>query len=196
MAPNQLNNVVTPAAGLLFTGGRSARMGVDKALIDVEGEPLVSRVLRALDVLVPVVIVGGRQEDFGDLDALWCADLYPGEGPLGALISGMHQVRCDTVVAVACDLPHLTSNSVEVLVNQLVTSGGAVAVPLVAGRHQWHVAAWRRDQLAILEDAFLRGVRSLYRVAAELGVVSVVFADSNEFLDVDTPDDLSRAFPE
>ncbi len=196
MASNELTRDRAPAAGLILAGGRSKRMGVNKALLDVGGAPLITRVLGAFDTLTPVVIVGGRHEDFKDLDAAWCGDEQPGEGPLGALISGMHQLQAEIVVAAACDLPHLASNSVEQLIDELRRSSAGVAAPLVSGTHQWHVAAWRRAGLESLELAFARGERSLRHVANELGVVSVVFADNANFVDVDTPDDFSRAFPE
>ncbi len=196
VAPNELSNDRSGAAGLIFAGGRSSRMGTDKALIDIGGEPLISRVLRAVRSLHPVVIVGGQSENFQALDASWCGDEHPGDGPLGALITGMHVVRSKIVVGVACDLPNLAPQHVQQLVEQLQRSTACVAAPLVSGTHQWHVAAWQRDCLPQLETAFSRGERSLRRVALELGVVSVVFADNTSFVDVDTPDDFTQAFPE
>ncbi len=182
-------------AGLVFAGGQSTRMGADKAVLHVDGQPLIARVLTALGGLSTVVIVGGNEDDFRELDVRWLADAHPGEGPLGALITGMKHVAAEHVVAAACDLPHLRASIVDELIGQLRSSGAQVATPLIAGTHQWHVAAWSNDALPALEDAFSRGERSLRSAANELDVVSVVFASQREFDDVDTPDDLARAFP-
>lgn len=196
MAPEPLSQPRSDAAGLIFAGGQSSRMGTDKALMDVQGEPLINRVRRALVLLDPVVVVGGRAEDFDGVTERWCADEHPGQGPLGALITGMRVVGEDIVVGAACDLPNLSSTHVGALVDQLRSTTAGVAAPLVGGTHQWHVAAWRRSRLPQLEHAFARGERSLRRVAVELGVVSVVFTNTAGFVDLDTPDDVAQAFPE
>ncbi len=171
-------------------------MGVDKALLRVDGQPLIARVLRALHGLGTVVIVGGNEDDFREMEVPWLADAHPGEGPLGALITGMKHVDAEVVVATACDLPFLRADIVDELIRQLRSSGAQVAAPLIAGTYQWHVAAWSHDAVPTLEAAFSRGERSLRGAVNELDVVSVVFASPRDFADVDTPDDFARAFPE
>lgn len=186
----------SPTAGLVFAGGQSTRMGLDKAVLHVDGQPLIARVLTALCGLGAVAIVGGNEDDFREMDVRWLADAHPGEGPLGALITGMKHVEAEVVVAAACDLPHLRADIVDELIWQLRSSGAQVATPLIGGTYQWHIAAWSNDALPALEAAFSRGVRSLRGAASGLNVVSVVFASHRDFDDVDTPDDLARAFPE
>jgi len=170
-------------------------MGADKATIEIGGELLVSRVIRALSVVDEVRIVGGDAGTFQHMGAGWCADSYPGEGPLGALVSGFHCTEHDVVVACACDLANLTSSSVDALLYERRRSDAAVAVPLIRGRLQWHVAAWHRRALPTLERAFDAGERSLHRTARALDLVAIVLSHGDEFLDIDTPDDLRRLFP-
>jgi molybdopterin-guanine dinucleotide biosynthesis protein A len=183
------------SAGLVFVGGRSSRLGVDKATLDIGGDRLVSRVIRALSIVDEVLVVGGDAGTFQEMAVGWCGDAYPGEGPLGALLSGFGCVDHDVVVACACDLANLTSSSLDMLLYERRRSGAAAAVPLISGRLQWHVAVWHRRALPVLEQAFQAGERSLHRAARTLDLVAVVLPYGDEFLDIDTPEDLRRLLP-
>lgn len=170
-------------------------MGVDKAMIEIAGEPLVSRVIRALSVVDEVKVVGGNADTFENIGVAWCADVYPGEGPLGALLSGFGCSNHDVVVACACDLAYLTSASIDALLVERHRSGAAVAVPLIDGRLQWHVSAWHRSAVLTLDHAFRSGERSIHRAARDLDLVAVLLSDRHEFVDIDTPEDLDKLLP-
>jgi len=96
---------VTRVAGLLLTGGSSRRFGVDKALIQIDGERLVDRVARAFgDAVAPVIEVGPGYTSFSAV-----REEPPGDGPLAALVAGaaaveVHGPRMPAVV-LAVDLP-------------------------------------------------------------------------------------------
>ncbi|TML12241.1 MAG: hypothetical protein E6G39_12150 [Actinobacteria bacterium] len=95
--------------GAVLAGGSSSRMGRDKALIEVAGEPLVQRVARALTAAGAerVVVIGGDRRRIEALGLEVVADRFPGEGPLGGVLTAMsaidapvmgargaHQPRC------------------------------------------------------------------------------------------------------
>ena len=72
-------------AGAVLTGGRSSRMGRDKATLPVDGVPMAARVADALRRAgaEPVLAVGGDQAALEALGLTWVADRHPGEGPSG-----------------------------------------------------------------------------------------------------------------
>jgi molybdopterin-guanine dinucleotide biosynthesis protein A len=185
---------VTPSGvhGLVFAGGASERMGQDKAMLDVGGRPLIAVVLDALSGLDTVTVVGGDEATFSSFQVGWCADETPGQGPLGALLSGWHAIGADVVVAAACDLPSVNSETVSELVRQRATTDADLCVPLIGGQKQWHLAAWATSALPSLERAYSNGERSLRHAALGLKTIAVVLADAAVFSDVDTPDDLTR----
>jgi molybdopterin-guanine dinucleotide biosynthesis protein A len=90
--------------GAVLTGGRSRRMGRDKAFVGVEGEPMVRRVVRALRAggAIEVVAVGGDETGLlaEDLDR-FVPDLHPGEGPLGGVLAALDAAPAAIVVVVA-----------------------------------------------------------------------------------------------
>jgi molybdenum cofactor guanylyltransferase len=92
--------------GLVLCGGASRRMGIEKALLEIDGRPLVlavaERLGRAAD---PVFLAPGTPGRLGDLGYPEVADEVPGTGPLGGLVAGLVVSPHELVAAVAVDMP-------------------------------------------------------------------------------------------
>jgi molybdenum cofactor guanylyltransferase len=94
------------SAGIILAGGRSSRMGIDKALLEIDGETLLARSTRAVSAVVNEVLIVGRTElppQIVGTPAI--EDMYPGAGPLGGIASGLARVGAKRALVVACDLP-------------------------------------------------------------------------------------------
>ncbi len=190
--------------GAVLAGGTSSRMGTDKAFVEIGGVPMVVRAVGALRAAgaAPVLVVGGdavRLNGLG-LDAL--GDLFPGEGPLGGVITALraldsHSDALDAVVTLPCDVISPDAAAVRRVLAGLAAApsadGSAAAdliVPIGAGVPQWAHAAWRRRCLGPLTEAFERGVRALHAVARQLHAVEVEVPGEGWFRDADRPEDL------
>jgi molybdopterin-guanine dinucleotide biosynthesis protein A len=169
-------------------------MGRDKALIHIGGDAMATRVARALSAggCRPVVAVGGDAAPLAALGLTVVADRFPGEGPLGGVITALEQFReAQAVVVAACDLPHLTAATVESLTRALAADGrAAVAVAAVGGR-QALCAAWRPSAAAALAAEFVGGERRLGEAVGRLRVVEVT-VPASELVNVNTPTDLRQ----
>ena len=172
---------------VILTGGASRRMGRDKAFVEVDGEPLVLRVARALSDAATITAVGGDLVALSQLGLEAESDAHPGDGPLGGIARALTIGDAEVVVVVACDLPFLNGATVRELVASVGDHDAAVAV--VDGHRQPVLAAWRRG--APVAQAFARGERSPLRVLDTLDVVEVVLDDARSALDLDTPEDLT-----
>src|SRR6266536_4041886 len=91
-----------PMTGLVLSGGRSRRMGTDKARLLVQGQPLILRVAqRVAEVARPVLLATGRPGRLGPLGYAEVADEVPGSGPLGGLTAGLAASPHQLVAVVA-----------------------------------------------------------------------------------------------
>src|SRR5580704_16642455 len=105
------------AAAFILAGGRSSRMGRDKAWLELAGQPLVLRLARAVEPLVSAVTVIGPPERFESLGLAAIPDRIParaasGEsscGPLGGIITALNATQCSWNLVLACDLPYITT---------------------------------------------------------------------------------------
>lgn len=104
-----------PLTALVLTGGRSSRMGRNKALLSLEpgGPPVVSLAVERLRrVADELLLVGSDPEPYAFLGLPQVPDVFPDAGSLGGIYSGLAAARNPYALAVACDMPFL---SVELL---------------------------------------------------------------------------------
>jgi molybdenum cofactor guanylyltransferase len=164
---------VTPFSGVVLTGGQSRRMGRDKALIAVAGEPLLLRTARTLREggALDVMAVGGDGDAIAALGLAWSADLYPGEGPLGGIITALRVASADVVVVVATDLVALTPSTIHAVVGGLTPEADVALVD--SGRVEPLCGAWRRRAEPSLTAAFAAGERAVHAALDDLALVTV-----------------------
>jgi molybdenum cofactor guanylyltransferase len=170
-------------------------MGTDKALLEIDGVPMVVRVAAALAAAGAshVAVVGGDTSRLRSLAHTVIADDHPGQGPLGGILTALaHGDPHELVAVLSCDLRAPSPDAIRSTVDALVDRpDGACAVPEAGGRPQWLHAAWRPSHaLPTLTRAFDAGTRSVWRAVAGLAVVTVVGVPPDHLVDVDTRDDL------
>ncbi len=178
-----------PFAGAVLVGGRSSRMGTDKARLVIDGMALADRAAGVLEAAGadPVVFVGadpGR----GRARRPVVDDRFPGEGPMGGVVSALGSIGHDLVGVVACDMPALAVDEFHRLLGAI--GAADVAVTVAAGIDQPLHALWSRQALPVLARAFDDGERSLRRALGLLAVVRVPAGDPLHLIDIDTPEDL------
>ncbi len=138
----------------------------------------------------PVIAVGGNSEALAALGLSTIADLWPGDGPLGGVITALeHFDGSDAVVVVACDLPQLAAATVTELVSALVASADIDLAMAVTDRKQPLCAAWRPRAANQLSVVFAAGGRRLLDALTDLHVAEVSVAVP-ELTNVNTVDDL------
>lgn len=181
--------------GAVLCGGASRRMGTDKALVEVDGRAMAARVAGALDAAgaSSVVAVGGDEQALRSLGLTVVSDRWPGEGPLGGLVSALDAPgREPLVVVLGCDLVRPSASEVHRLVGRSVGGDADAVIPRVGERAQWLHGVWRRRVARVLEDVFASGERSLFAAVSGLEVDFVEVDDAGPYADADTPSDLPR----
>jgi molybdenum cofactor guanylyltransferase len=114
---------------VVLCGGRSTRMGRDKAALPFGGETLLQRVVRVLGAVVAEVVVVSRPgQALPDLppDVRPAHDEAIDRGPLGGLLAGLRASSADAVWASACDVPFLHPAVVDLLFRRLGAHDAAV----------------------------------------------------------------------
>lgn len=100
-------------------------MGVDKALVSVDGEPLLQRQVRLLRALQPrEIFIAGRSFSQSDVRSL--ADVEPEIGPLGGLLAALRVCRAPFLLALAVDLPAMTADYLRDLLKACAPGRGVV----------------------------------------------------------------------
>lgn len=148
-------------------------MGSDKASLEIDGVPMAELVIRAATEAgaAEVLVVGGAQAAAKGFSATWKKDGWPGEGPLGGVITALKAASNDLVVVLSCDMPFLTPAVVSSLV---AGAAGAQAAVGRTDRLNWMCAAWSKAEcLETLLSVWKRNERAVHRAAVLLDVAEV-----------------------
>lgn len=173
----------------VLAGGKSSRMGVDKALLEVDGVPMAQRVAQALSAATnaEVLLIGGPASSANLLGLAHAPDAIEGEGPLVGVWTAMSATAGDVIIS-ACDLPFLNVATVSKFLEARCVSGD-VAVAVVDGTLQQSLARWNRRVFTRVAEAVESGERSLRAVLAMVDVVEVQ-CERSALLNANRPSDL------
>ena len=180
---------------LLLVGGESRRMGRDKATIEIDGQPLWERQLEILRALAPKrIFVSARLAPSwlpSDVESL--LDDPPSRGPLSGLAKALEVMRTTHLLALAVDMPFMTSQELRGLWEKAQIGQGVV--PVIRGRVE-PLAAVYPAQVATDFAAALTGTDfSLQLIVRKLAadkkvqLVTVSAEDGNLYRSVNEPGD-------
>lgn len=181
------------AVGVVLCGGSSSRMGADKATLLLDGVALARRAADALRAagVGTVLTVGGDGPALAGAGDRHLADQHPGDGPLGGVATAAAAVPGSALVVVACDLPDLDPQVLELLwAAGRAQPGEHAVVPVVEGQEQWAVALVPGAVAGRTVERFAAGARSLRDGYGE--VVTVDVGPGRSLTDLDTPEDVRR----
>jgi molybdopterin-guanine dinucleotide biosynthesis protein A len=152
--------------GYVLAGGGSRRFGQDKALVEIDGQPMLARMIALLrGVPMDVKMIAGRGK-YAAFGAEMVEDRWPGEGPLGGIITaledaGKNATPCEWSLAVSCDMPFLTREWLGFLCERAGKSEAQVVLAHSAHGPEPLCACWRTAAAKSLRAAFERGVRKV-----------------------------------
>lgn len=146
------------AEAAILAGGRARRLGGrQKALLEVDGEAILVRQLRALRPRVRRVgVVAEKLAPFREFDVEPIADRYPGAGPLAGIEAALAAARAPRVFVVACDMPDLSPGAIELLLAR-ADAGADLVVPVAGGRPQPLCAVYAACAGPLVRERLSRG---------------------------------------
>jgi molybdopterin-guanine dinucleotide biosynthesis protein A len=183
-------------SAILLAGGRSRRMGEDKATVVVAGEPLWQRQLRVLRQLRPEALwVSARAAPF------WCpqeieivADRPASRGPLSGVAAGLGRLRTSHLLVLAIDLPRMTEEHLRKLWG--LARPGTGVVPLLDDFVEAQCAVYPAEAAAAAEevlnnqDASLRHFAHMLQRQGRAQVYPLALEERYLYLNMNTPQDL------
>src|SRR5580704_16276276 len=159
--------------GFVLAGGKSRRMGQDKARLEIEGKPLVLRAAELLRPFVHAVTLLGPPDRYGNFGLPVVADRWPEQGPLAAVCTGLLQTTADWNVFLACDLPLLSSKFLHLLTERIRTSQADAVVPRTLDGWQPLCAAYHSRCRPAFLCALEENRRSMIELIDEIRVDTI-----------------------
>ena len=186
---------VSDITGVLLAGGKSLRMGRDKACIEVAGKTLAARSLDLLRRYFAKILIAGDRPDLAVPGIPAIPDIYPGSA-LGGLHTGLLSADTEWIFVVPCDMPYPDHRILEIMLNR--RTGHDAVVPRTPNGYEPVFALYRKSCLPQMEKML---GKNQYRIYAFYQRINVRYLDWDEMpddwekslLNVNTPEALSRA---
>jgi len=178
----------------IMLGGRSTRMGRDKALVSLGGRTLLERAVeRWRDY------GGGLQLSVGTPERAELApervtavtDVYPQRGPMGGLHAGLRACRTPLLLLVAVDCPFLGPEQADALLEKLGSADACVYT--LEGRAQPLFGLYCRGCEADAEQLLLGGENRMMGLLERVNTAYLETEDREAFRNLNTPEELAEA---
>ena len=154
---SQSETVATPIpfTGYVLAGGQSTRMGRDKALLEIDGQPLIQSAVSLLKALTERVVILGPAEKYGFLGLPVLPDMVPSRGPLSAIYTGLERSGTVVNLFLACDMPLMEEMLLKLLVERAPLAD-AVLMRLDDGSLEPLCAVYNRSCLPTVKSNYER----------------------------------------
>lgn len=194
----------------ILMGGKSSRMGRDKAFVEIDGVSLAKRTLetvKAAKLFSRITFVAGHEAAFAmpavQFGAPFIFDIYPGRGPLSGMHTALADVKTEWIFVTACDYPFTTPELIELLAAKISNDHGAVIPEQPDGRLQPLFAFYNVETLKPIIDEIVERQRvappmrdlimSIEPLIARPLEYSHLIDYERLFYNVNTPGDLAEA---
>ncbi|WP_157812126.1 molybdenum cofactor guanylyltransferase [Alteribacter populi] len=163
--------------GIILAGGKSSRMGTNKALLKVNSVSVISRIKRELSYYCDSLFVVTNDPGlYTFLDVPITEDHYKNKGPLAGIHAGLSESSTEWNLVVACDVPLINSQALSVLTRIVESKQGRnadVILPIASGRYHPMLALYRKSVLPEVTKAIKANRLKLMDVIHLLNVVEV-----------------------
>jgi molybdopterin-guanine dinucleotide biosynthesis protein A len=186
----------------ILAGGLSSRMGQDKALLPIQGEPLIQRVVnRGKAISDNFLVITNRPEAYPFLQVPLVRDILSIKGPLVGLYTALHVSESAFLILVGCDMPFINLAMLSFQLSVLEHEDVDVVIPKHANGFEPLHAVYRRETcLDLVKSAIDEGERSLIgwfnracvREIPENRLLSFD-PDLRAFMNLNTPQDYQEA---
>ncbi|MGI8385830.1 molybdenum cofactor guanylyltransferase [Robertmurraya sp. P23] len=141
--------------GIILAGGQSSRMGQNKALMMIDGVPVIERIANELEKISDeLLIVTNTFHTYEYLNIPMVEDEQKGKGPIAGIQAGLKASRSEKNLIVACDMPFISLSLGEFLLEEL--EGYQAAIPKLDGRIHPLFGAYRKDALQAVSQSLER----------------------------------------
>lgn len=191
--------------GFVQAGGGSSRFAKDKALVELCGETMLARTAKLVAMACGSLRIVAPLGKYSLAPDVVLADRYPGEGPLGGIVTAISTLptlspRAEWALILGCDMPFLTLDFLAFLQKQTEASFAQVIVPQSASGLEPLCAVWHVSALAVLQAAFDSLVR---KVTEAMKTLTIEVLDETAwkrfdthnrlFWNMNTPEDYEEA---
>jgi molybdenum cofactor guanylyltransferase len=180
------------AAGYVLVGGRSRRMGTDKALLPWGTGILLDRVAGEVRTAAGDVTLVGDPAKYSNYGYPVIGDRMPGNGPLSGVVAALSHSPADWSLIVACDMPNLTAEFLTSLLDAAFSSTVQIdcVAPQTEAGPEPLCALYHQRALPLLNSFLEHKFLKMQDAVRDLRTQYLPFTGTPWFRNLNTPEDL------
>lgn len=137
--------------GIILAGGKSSRMGFNKAFIDIDGKPIIYKTVNLFKELFDeIIVVTNDPCGYEELNCLTVADIFKGAGSLGGIYTGLFHSSSEYNFVAACDMPFLNKEAITRIIK--LSEGWNATVPYIMARYHPLHAVYSKKCIKPIEE--------------------------------------------
>ena len=187
--------------GIIMAGGKSSRMGTNKALLKIDGKTVIERIAEELQKCVDeIIVVTNHFDDYRFLGYPMVEDIYKEMGPMGGIHAGLLASTTEKNLVVACDMPFISADLGRFLLTQL--DNYQVVVPEIEDQFHPLFAGYKKELAPIIEEAlkenqlriryFFKQLKTKTIYLEDITKENITFNHNNVY-NMNYPDDYEQA---
>ncbi|MFT5513377.1 MAG: molybdopterin-guanine dinucleotide biosynthesis protein A [Bacteroidia bacterium] len=189
-----LNSRIPTIKALLLAGGKSTRMGKDKATLEYKNTQQLERLLGVIKPIIPEVFVSCRKDQQFPVDAPYIYDRTDDMGPLGGITTAFRTDPNAAWLVIACDLPMIDSTVIEQLIKSRSTKHIATAfLNDETGFAEPLITIWEPKSYMRLMQFEALGYTCPRKVLINSKTNLITPNDASKLLNVNTPEEFAFA---
>src|SRR5882724_882984 len=192
-------NNVDDVTAFVLAGGKSTRMGKDKAFLEFDGRILLARALELAAGVTEDVRIVGDPSKFAAFGRV-IEDIYRERGPLGGIHAALKSSSTELNLMLAVDLPFVERNFLKYLVSVARDAKAVVTVPRASDGLQPLCAVYRREFAEVAEQSLAQGKNKIDALFANIETRTVGAEElshagfsSQMFRNFNTPEEFEKA---
>ncbi|NOZ45898.1 MAG: molybdenum cofactor guanylyltransferase [Chlorobi bacterium] len=188
----EINNVTS----IILAGGKSTRMGQNKALMKLNGLPLIQHVYNSLTPISSTILISSNSAEYSFLNTEIVEDKYPGVGPIGGIYSCLKKSNTILNIVVSCDTPFLSPDFFIYLLT--FSKGFDITIPIHKGITEPIIGIYKKHTYTTFEHFINAGIYSPSKAIKSLkhNYVEISkkqpFYNPNLFANLNSLEDLNR----
>jgi len=173
-----MNAIITSdITGFILAGGKSRRMGTDKALLTFQEKPLLEHMIKLINPFCNTIAISGQNSDYSIFGVEMVTDLYSGCGPIAGIYSSLNHSQNDWNLFVGVDVPFVN----EALLFLLISNIGEYdcIIPMHTSGVEPLIGLYHRRISPIVEELIRSGD---YRLTNLLSKLNTRYVDCNDLV--------------
>mgnify|MGYP000020578250 CR=1 FL=1 len=167
---------VANTTAIILAGGQSSRMGEDKGLMNLEGQPMIQYIIDSVKQIASNIIIIANDKAYEQFGFEVHEDLVKEKGPLVGIVTGLSASKTELNWIISCDAPYVSKDLLLDLMNKL--NEFEAVVPEKEEKKHPLIGAYKKSTLPVFKQALALNHLKIMTVISQL---HVLFMDANNF---------------